>query len=320
MKYLLSALPLILISNASSGVIPQESAISSPISSSQNVVPYIIPPADGNERGGNRTCADVGKAYYGNPLYFQCYTDKQDYPFANNPTTFVPSEMNPIECANVINVEVVDNTFINWSSDNPIGAAIIKGGDNANTYVYDPQVNSDVGLASPINASGNPANLSNIGGFCWNPQDTNQECFEDETAWAFGNRYVRKGNWATYTIYEPNKIVTLFAGQTLEAGQVTFGESIDGVITISIQLFDDWVFSVNYELDENGNIILDENGEPIRDNNIKVQDYEMTPTGNPAPGLFNWKTSGIGQYKEIVVPINNFYGVHVDVAIPVECN
>lgn len=69
-------------------ITPQFGVSSLPISTLENVTPYIIPPADTQERGGNRTCADVGKAYFGNPLYYQCYTDKKDYPFSNIPVEY----------------------------------------------------------------------------------------------------------------------------------------------------------------------------------------------------------------------------------------
>lgn len=322
-KYLLISL-VFAATNAYPEITPQFGVSSLPISTLENITPYVIPPADGEERGGNRTCADVGKAYFGNPLYYQCYTDKKDYPFSNIPETFESSSGLPVECANTINVEVIENTYVNWTATNSIGAVIVKGGNNANTYVYDPQVNTDTGLASPINASSNPANLSNIGGFCWNPS-FNNECFDDETAWAANSssksgtlKYINRGNWATYVAYQPNKVVTLFAGQTIPVGNVTFIPEIS-TVKIVIELSGDWIFGINYELDINGNIVIDDMGYPIRDDNVKVQDYDIAPSGNPAPGLFAWKSVGINQYAEITVPVNNFYGIHVDVALPVEC-
>ena len=47
-----------------------------------------------------------------------------------------------------------------------VGAVIVKGGDGANVYYYDPGVRSDAGLVSPVNASGNPADLSTLT-FCF---------------------------------------------------------------------------------------------------------------------------------------------------------
>src|SRR5262245_48385307 len=61
-----------------------------------------------------------------------------------------------------------DGTYVAWASTFGIGAVIVKGGPNANVYVYEPPRTSDSGLASPPTPSGNPAGLSNIT-FCWNP-------------------------------------------------------------------------------------------------------------------------------------------------------
>jgi hypothetical protein len=309
-------------------VVPQDqSAIkSTPTSTTQEITPYIIPPADGNDRGGNRSCADVGKAYFGNPLYYECRSDKKDYPFANSPEIFTPADGLPAECANEIEVTVTNDTFVDWISTAPVGAAIIKGGNAANTYVYEPQVTVDTGLASPP-VGGGFAELSNIGGFCWNPVDQPpEECFEDDTAWAANGdqsgefRYNPRGNWATYTEYEgEEKTVTLFAGQTTDVGTVTFSDPVDDEVEITVNLTGGWVFGVNYELDEEGNLKLDDEGNPIRDANLKVQDYATAPSGNPAPGLFMHKEVCTDSPCTIVVPENNFYGVHVDVATPVAC-
>jgi hypothetical protein len=307
-------------------IIPQDlnAQESTPVSNAC-VTPYIVPAADGRDRGGNRSCADVGKAYFGNPLYYQCRSDKVDYPFGL-PQDFGPTSGLPDDCANTITVDVYDDTFVTWTSTHPVGAAIIKGGPAANTYVYEPQLNHDSGLASPP-VSGGLAGLSNIGGFCWNPEETPfDECFADETAWAAnGNtpgelRYNRRGNWATYVEYKGvAKTVTLFAGQTINVGTAEFSAPDNGEVVITFTLTGDWVFGVNYELDDEGNLKLDDEGNPIRDNNIKVQDYLSAPGGNPAPGLFAWKAIGSGTSASITVPLNKFYGVHLDVAEPVEC-
>lgn len=126
--------------------------------------------------------------------------------------------------------------------------------------------------------------------------------FRGETAWSEGARYMRRGNWATYTAYAPGETVLLFAGQHLEAGNVGFSEPENGFVTISIELFDAWEYAPTEE-------------------NVKVQDYASEPSGNPAPGRFDWKATASHKSFEIVVPENNFYGVHVDVGylMEVEC-
>ena len=284
---------------------------SEPISD-EGVTPYIIA---GKNPGGNRTCAEVGHAFYGNAAYYQCRSDKLDYTFADG-KSFEDISGNEDCDRNVIDVEVTDGTYVEFTAlPYGIGAAIVKGSADANVYVYNPQLISDAGLAAPLTASGNPAGLSNLT-FCWNPDELGPPqgiCYEDETAWADGARYTRRGNWATYTAYEVGKTVPLYAGQTLEAGSVTFSAP-DGnnVVTIDVALNAGWRFA----LVPDG---VDEDDNTVYDNNLKVQDYEIAPSGNPAPGLFRWKTFAEGQVGSIEVPLNNFYGVHVDVERQVAC-
>lgn len=124
------------------------------------------------------------------------------------------------------------------------------------------------------------------------------EC--DETAWAAngnvpgGLRYEEPGNWATYVEYPgEEKTVSLFAGQTIKIGTVTFSAPSDGKVTITIKLTDQGGFANVSE-------------------NVKIQDYENAPSGNPKIGKFDHKGDASGKTFEIEVPENGFYGVHVD--------
>ncbi len=129
-----------------------------------------------------------------------------------------------------------------------------------------------------------------------------EKCYEfmDETAWAAGSRYVTKGNWATFTPYEGvAETVTLFAGQTIDVGTVTFSAVTDGLVTISINLSGDWEFA------------------PV-DENVKIQNYDLAPTSKPEPGQFAYKFTATGQSFDDDVVQDNFYGVHVDVGYWVE--
>jgi hypothetical protein len=120
-----------------------------------------------------------------------------------------------------------------------------------------------------------------------------------ETAWAAGSRYVARGNWATYTAYAgAAKIVTLFAGQTMNAGQVAFSAASGGNVTITITLNPGWSLA---EYENSGNPIPEA---------VKIQGYSSAPSGNPAPGLF---TTYKGNELVVTVPVSNFYGVHIDV-------
>jgi hypothetical protein len=62
-----------------------------------------------------------------------------------------------------------DGTYVDWSSTFGVDAVIVKGGSNANSYVYEPPTESfgDSGLASPINPNnGKPFGLSHVD-FCY---------------------------------------------------------------------------------------------------------------------------------------------------------
>lgn len=286
----------------------QANTASEPVSDN-GVTPYIIP---GANPGGNRTCAEVGSAFYGNATYYQCWSAKRNYP-GEFGLGFDDISGNP-GCPQDIQVTVTDGTYVSFTAvPHGIGAALIKGSSNTNVYVYSPQVISDSGLAAPPNPNGSPAGLSNIGGFCWNPSTDPGPgtCYEDETAWSAGDRYRRRGNWATYTEYEEDLVVTLWAGQHHDAGDVMFSAANGNTITISILLNTGWRFALSP--------VGEENGMPIFDNNVKIQDYNNAPGGNPAPGQFEWKSMHEGDFAEVVVPLNNFYGVHIDVEREVDC-
>jgi hypothetical protein len=308
---------LLIVTTAAIGMIAGNPALavdgtaSSPVSTA-GVVPYIIP---GANNGGSRTCAEVGEAFFGNAEYYQCWSGDR------NPDEFglgFPDISGNPDCDRNLITASNDGTYVEFTAGpDGVGAAIIKGGNAANVYVYQPQAFSDSGLASPLVPAGTPAGLSHSDGFCWNPGQPpggpTPECFEDETAWAQGSRYVNKGNWAMYLAYPgADGTVDLIAGQNMVAGEVTFSASVGGIVTITIELFEGWRFALNP--------IGEENGLPIYDNNVKVQDYAGKPPGkNPAPGLFLWKIVADGDMAEIEVPYNNYYGVHVDVERQVDC-
>jgi hypothetical protein len=88
----------------------------------------------------------------------------------------------------------------------------------------------------------------------------------------------------------------MFAGQTHPAGTAHFSDPVNGYITITITLGAGWEFQNVAE-------------------NLKVQDYVDAPSGNPNPGLFDHKTDCDVDENvcTIIVPVNNFYGVHADV-------
>lgn len=139
-----------------------------------------------------------------------------------------------------------------------------------------------------------------IGPVCEDPPPP--VCWSDETAWSAGSRYVARGNWATYTRYTGEAMaVTLYAGQTLPAGLVTFSQPSGGMVEICIILDEGFRF------------------DPDTDESVKVQGYATAPSGNPSPGAFAYRMDAESSPSCLTVPQANFYGVHVDVERVVPC-
>lgn len=59
--------------------------------------------------------------------------------------------------------------------------------------------------------------------------------------------------------------------------------------------------------------------DPLEEENVKIQGYATAPSGNPAPGGFAHRGFGEDRTFSMMVPLNEFYGVHVDVEREVEC-
>lgn len=63
--------------------------------------------------------------------------------------------------------EEAEENSLDWISNFPVDAVIVKGGPNANMYVYEPASMGDAGLTPPINErTGFPFGLSHIE-FCY---------------------------------------------------------------------------------------------------------------------------------------------------------
>jgi hypothetical protein len=215
--------------------------------------------------------------------------------------------------ANVITIYDSDGQTFSWESEYEVCTVIVKGGPAANVYHYPDGSCGDEGLVAPVNLnSGDNYDISHVS-FCWNDllcDDNGEKCWQEETAWAAGSRYVSKGNWATYTPYPGDgQSVEIYAGKNMLAGTATFSNNGDGTVDIEITLEDGFIFY--YDLNDPNN----------DDDNIKIQDYDAAPSGNPAPGLFDNKFAALvySTSYTVTVPENDYYGIHLDVAYEVDC-
>jgi len=205
----------------------------------------------------------------------------------------------------------------------PIGAVLVKsegkgrlpGGilnlGGYSIYTYDPPAYEDSGLYGYYREIGQITKYYQIDHitFCWTHLDENgdEEFYQEETAWGDGDPYVEQGNWGTYFAYPgPGAQVDILAGQYMDAGYLTFGEPDEDWVEITVTL-------------ENGFVFYYDVADTEVDENLKVQDYDaIPPAENPAIGLFDWKVSiePGSTTGSILVPLNNYYGVHLDVAYP----
>ena len=98
---------------------------------------------------GNADCADLGYAY---GFKIDSAPDNTSY---------------TIDGYNQVTISNTNGTFFDWSSPTlGMDAVIVKGGNNSNVYVYDPESFGDSGLHPPVNASGGYAGISHIE-FCF---------------------------------------------------------------------------------------------------------------------------------------------------------
>ncbi len=245
------------------------------------VQPVIV---TGANNGGNVTCSEAATA--ANLGQYQYSTGRQNYPF--NASSF----------SGEVSV-TTDGVNVSWTITPPAGmcvanvAVIVKGGPAANVYYYNNGETSDAGLASPVNASGNPAGLSNLT-ICYNLVPCqNLTCnWQEETA--FGGDVAGSGNaWWFALDASTSGTYPIYAGQQAVAGASIDYNATTDVITINL----------------GSNMQLQNVSEPV-----KVEGYNVLPTSRPAAGLFQ-----LYKGTNLTVQGNGsaYYVVHLDVEV---CN
>jgi hypothetical protein len=254
---------------------PMESRISS-----GGVKPILV---TGSNNGGNVTCKEA--ATNAGVSDYEFSTGRIDYnsgTFSSNFGIFTVT---------------TDGVNVSWSVNPPAGfcvsnvAVIVKGGRGANVYYYNDGETSDSGLASPVNASGSPAGLSNLT-ICYNLTPCVVYNCQEETAFGGAIRGAGRAWW--YAIdASTSGTYPIYAGQNAVAGASVRYDATTDVIKIDL-----------------GNNMQLQN---VRES-VKVEGYKELPLTRPAAGLF-------GLYKGTDLTIqgngSNYYVVHLDVEV---CN
>jgi len=138
----------------------------------------------------------------------------------------------PSDPGNSITISNSNGTTFDWSATLGIDAVIVKGGNNANLYEYDPEETSDSGLHPPINSNtGQPYGISHIE-FCYD-----YEVVVSKTA---ETAFTRTYNWTITKAVVPDEH-WLFAGGSADStygvnvsktGYTDSGWAVSGTITI----------------------------------------------------------------------------------------
>ena len=251
-----------------------ENVESAPISNA-GVTPFIIP---GENQGGNRTCEEVALAFDLDGG-FEFSSDKVDY--NGSFSGAFPQGLSVSTNGTYVWFTYESNEFC-------VGAVIVKGSNEANVYYYEGGIKSDYGLAAPLNASGNPAGLSNIT-FCFVRCDTPPPpplCdWIGETA--FGGDTEGEGSawWFAFDTKGP-AVQSIYAGQKLVEGAFVEYDADNDVLTIELGPKLRLETLKSYYHPRTEALIEEFNAEPV-----KVQGYEELPESRPAAGLLSGSSS-----------------------------
>jgi hypothetical protein len=195
------------------GATPSMAVDSAPVSDSGVVPEYVA---------GNPSCEDLGYTYGA----------KWDYPYdAEKPDTTSSGGTYALGTGEV--EWSTDGTYVDWESTFGVDAVIVKGGPNANSYVYDPPAESlgDGGLASPINENtGQPFGLSHVE-FCYD--------YEVEVTKDADTSFTRTHSWTIDKVGDQTAL-TLSAGQQfmvnyqvkVDSTYVDSDWAVEGTITV----------------------------------------------------------------------------------------
>jgi len=175
----------------------------------------------------------------------------------------------PADPVNTVTVSSQDNLYFDWSSTLGMDAVIVKGGPNADAYVYSPEAFEDWDLHAPINPSnGQPYGISHIE-FCYDYELTASKTADAEYtrtySWEITKDYDGEywkfiGDPATSHGYEVTVDQTVTDSDWIVSGEITVfnGTPYDNVL-FDVEDFVDGVEAIvdcpKYEIDAGETVI-----------------------------------------------------------------
>jgi len=161
--------------------------------SGDGVVPELI--------SGNPDCADLG------------------YDFGFKPQPEPPPTGTYTDGTLTVDI-VSDGQYFDWTSNIAVDAVIVKGGTNADAFVYEPEDKNDTDLHAPLATNGQPRNISHIE-FCY---DLELQVTKDTNT-----SFKRTNDWKIDKSVSPDEW-DLFKG---DSGTSGYTVSVDKTVTES---------------------------------------------------------------------------------------
>ncbi|WP_200974283.1 hypothetical protein [Echinicola sp. 20G] len=224
---------------------------------------------------------------------------------------------------------------LNTCGDPSNGASVFKfdvGTSGSSKTYYKLVVNRQFEVDLNGTAYYKSGAITGCGEFCFpglGCEVDEETCYQDETAWACGPRYTKKGNWAMY-IEVPEYDENVPVGQDIKWVYLQAGNKGQYIGAVKLKELRNADIPVGASPGEFVELLIRIDAPlwsfALDDENVKVQGYDTAPSGNPAPGRFStlkdMSTAMTGddwKYYSAIVPRYPFYGVHVDVQKEIPC-
>lgn len=200
--------------------------------------------------GGNPSCATLNS----DNANFPSITSNFGFKINQSPNGTFPLDESlggtleggaPSDPNNSVTISNSNGTFFNWSASLGIDAVIVKGGPNANAFVYVPEDNGDTVLHAPINPeNGQPFGLSHIE-FCYD--------YELDPSKTADGEYTRTYTWDITKSVDPDSH-TGFAGDSFDSDyDVVVDQTVtdsDFMVTGTIYVANPTPFTVEFEIND----------------------------------------------------------------------
>ena len=197
--------------------------------SAASVTPQVI--------AGNPSCADLNAdpAFTGITSNFGLKVNgaapNGTYTITNGPGRELTGGA-PSDPANSVTISNSNGTTFDWSATLGIDAVIVKGGDDANAYVYSPEAFSDTNLVSPPNNGGQVPQVSHVE-FCFDVGLDVEKTVQPKLKRTWTWDIEKTGDQTTGGPLNPGDVFNVNYDVTLSATSADSDYAVEGTITVT---------------------------------------------------------------------------------------